>query len=346
MTIAVYGDPAGRAALEQARERAADDWLRQRLSEAIEQLENPGTPEPVKPFDIRAYYPEENLPPFERLPVEDLIALLASSEAKWRGGAAYELGWRQEAAWLAERRLHELAREDPVPEVRGACWEALVRLGRLADYREEMLARLREASRPLAERLPILRALAGQEDDPLVRSMILELYDRQETRALAMDAMRQSGNPGFARYMLEHLDDPDPAVQREAILGVGTFGLRAHMHRLRKHFHSPLRAEALAAYAALAPMELSHPGMRHTLRKIEEAAGGLSDEEGELVRGILEERLTELGRHPRNPLPLFRKVDEDGGFEEDLPEPSGPKAGRNDPCPCGSGKKDKKCCGA
>lgn len=26
--------------------------------------------------------------------------------------------------------------------------------------------------------------------------------------------------------------------------------------------------------------------------------------------------------------------------------PAGPKAGRNDPCPCGSGKKLKKCCGA
>ena len=25
--------------------------------------------------------------------------------------------------------------------------------------------------------------------------------------------------------------------------------------------------------------------------------------------------------------------------------PSGPKVGRNDPCPCGSGKKYKKCCG-
>jgi len=25
---------------------------------------------------------------------------------------------------------------------------------------------------------------------------------------------------------------------------------------------------------------------------------------------------------------------------------SGPKIGRNDPCPCGSGKKFKKCCGA
>ncbi|MCB1903860.1 MAG: SEC-C domain-containing protein, partial [Gammaproteobacteria bacterium] len=25
---------------------------------------------------------------------------------------------------------------------------------------------------------------------------------------------------------------------------------------------------------------------------------------------------------------------------------AGPKVGRNDPCPCGSGKKFKKCCGA
>ena len=25
---------------------------------------------------------------------------------------------------------------------------------------------------------------------------------------------------------------------------------------------------------------------------------------------------------------------------------TGPKVGRNDPCPCGSGKKHKKCCGA
>ena len=33
----------------------------------------------------------------------------------------------------------------------------------------------------------------------------------------------------------------------------------------------------------------------------------------------------------------------------DKPQPKlreGPKAGRNDPCPCGSGKKYKKCCGA
>jgi uncharacterized protein YecA (UPF0149 family) len=31
---------------------------------------------------------------------------------------------------------------------------------------------------------------------------------------------------------------------------------------------------------------------------------------------------------------------------EATPERAAPIAGRNDPCPCGSGKKFKKCCGA
>ncbi|MBN2302268.1 MAG: SEC-C domain-containing protein, partial [Lentisphaerae bacterium] len=41
----------------------------------------------------------------------------------------------------------------------------------------------------------------------------------------------------------------------------------------------------------------------------------------------------------------------DGGFKrtnEPRPAPirrTGPKVGRNDPCPCGSGKKYKNCCG-
>lgn len=41
------------------------------------------------------------------------------------------------------------------------------------------------------------------------------------------------------------------------------------------------------------------------------------------------------------------KNNEEYGFEPPQPyvRPE-PKIGRNDPCPCGSGKKYKKCCGA
>lgn len=55
-------------------------------------------------------------------------------------------------------------------------------------------------------------------------------------------------------------------------------------------------------------------------------------------RGILED------------LPILIGALHAGWLEQRLPpEPirrAGPKVGRNDPCPCGSGKKHKKCCGA
>ena len=41
---------------------------------------------------------------------------------------------------------------------------------------------------------------------------------------------------------------------------------------------------------------------------------------------------------------LFRKVSADGGRRERPVVRPGLKIGRNDPCPCGSGRKYKKCC--
>ena len=39
---------------------------------------------------------------------------------------------------------------------------------------------------------------------------------------------------------------------------------------------------------------------------------------------------------------VTNRDDEEGGRK---PVKAGAKTGRNDPCPCGSGKKHKKCCG-
>jgi preprotein translocase subunit SecA len=61
---------------------------------------------------------------------------------------------------------------------------------------------------------------------------------------------------------------------------------------------------------------------------------------------------------PQPQRPMYREMAFSGGGGDALDElraaasPSGPgngsqrKVGRNDPCPCGSGKKYKKCCGA
>jgi len=79
-------------------------------------------------------------------------------------------------------------------------------------------------------------------------------------------------------------------------------------------------------------------------------AGGPGDEEGEVefvasfeMDGEVQQ-LRERARF-RKKGGEWRYVD---GKVKSTKEPvvaSGPKVGRNDPCPCGSGKKFKKCCG-
>ena len=41
-----------------------------------------------------------------------------------------------------------------------------------------------------------------------------------------------------------------------------------------------------------------------------------------------------------------KKADSQQGKQQEQEDTSARKIGRNDPCPCGSGKKYKKCCGA
>lgn len=54
--------------------------------------------------------------------------------------------------------------------------------------------------------------------------------------------------------------------------------------------------------------------------------------------------------HAHHETGYFRKIDGIWYYESGISGPrtvrNGPKIGRNDPCPCGSGKKYKKCCGA
>ncbi len=78
--------------------------------------------------------------------------------------------------------------------------------------------------------------------------------------------------------------------------------------------------------------------------------GGADDDEGtvEFIASYLEG--SSLRRH--HELGRFRRVDgawyyEDGEMVKSVPVVRDTsKVGRNEPCPCGSGKKHKKCCGA
>lgn len=77
--------------------------------------------------------------------------------------------------------------------------------------------------------------------------------------------------------------------------------------------------------------------------------GGPSDTEG-MVEFIARFRTQKSGPMAHHEVSLFVKEDGRWLFKEGhTPTPEtvrreGPKVGRNDPCPCGSGKKYKKCC--
>ena len=67
--------------------------------------------------------------------------------------------------------------------------------------------------------------------------------------------------------------------------------------------------------------------------------GGLNPSENELVRIALDERRVLHGHGT-----VFFPDGEEAEEAEASAVPTA-KVGRNDPCPCGSGKKFKKCCG-
>jgi len=86
------------------------------------------------------------------------------------------------------------------------------------------------------------------------------------------------------------------------------------------------------------------------LQVVEVAAGGKGDEEGtvEFIATYKQDGVVK----PHHEISRFSRQDGDWYYVDgDLVMPKTntrdrPKVGRNDPCPCGSGRKFKKCCGA
>ncbi|MBT9588953.1 YchJ family protein [bacterium] len=84
------------------------------------------------------------------------------------------------------------------------------------------------------------------------------------------------------------------------------------------------------------------------LRVLDREAGGPDDESGTVTFEADFEGLAKSSRGPgtHRETSQFRKEDGRWLFLRGKQNPlrQAPKAGRNDPCPCGSGKKFKKCC--
>jgi HEAT repeat protein len=340
INLSLYGDPEARPALEKMLASTDDEHLRNQLQDAIDDLGR--EPEPFEEeFDIRDFFPEKARPETAVLEEADLRAMLDASDPEYRFTAAAGFINRDYGDDVQAALLNH-ARSDESAEVRAKCWEALG--SDVADDQrvyEAMLARLRDETAPKIERAGALAGLGQRADEDAIRPYAEEFYHDPETRAAALAAMWNSLDRSFSIYFPPHLDDPDPEVRKQAISGVGYLGIYESAEKLRTYFdNDQYRPNALFAYALSARSEVSPGRMRSLLRRIDELAGGLSEEENELVEIALDERLLLHGHKP-----VFHP-DHEGHRHEEAEPARTAKAGRNDPCPCGSGKKYKKCCGA
>lgn len=343
IAIGMYGDPAAKPALEKMLAELPEDEhdVRRDLTEAIDLIEDqPAHPDP-EPYDIWSDYPESLPPVFNALDPGELTQMLASPVPAYRAGAARALA-EQDLNPELRKRVFELAKTDPDPMVRGECWAAL--LSELEDPRiyKALVDCLHNESAPLVERVGALIGVASRSVQDGIRSRMVEFYNIPEVRAKALTAMWHSFDRTLGDYFPPHLNDPDPDVRTQAILGVGYLGVTSSAESLRPLFEEEeYRETALLAYALCVRTEMSRGRVRGLLKKIEEAAGGFSFGEAEIVKTALDQRLLLHGQEP-----VF--YHEDGEEMLDA-EPAGgatAKTGRNDACPCGSGKKFKKCCGS
>src|SRR5271166_1361566 len=344
LCLDVYGDPAAIPALEKilAQLPPEDASLTNELTSAIENLQESKSAhgEEHHSFDIFELYPEEASPAFDALTESDLLEMLDSISAKRRAEVA-EGFFQAELSEKAKAKLFDLAQHDPDANVRGRAWEALGEHAEEPQIRKALLPVIADRARRIEERAGALVALSSQTDNPKVFAAIEDLYRESGGRAKALEAMWRSFNPEFAEFPPLNLDDPDLEVRRHAIWGIGQLGISREAARLKPYFDShDLRPDAVFNYALSVPAEVTRGRMRVLFDKIDEAAGGLSTGETELVEMALDQRLSLKGLKP-----VFAEAEEE---EESAAAPAAPapKPGRNDPCPCGSGKKYKKCHGA
>ena len=336
--LSAYGDPAAIPAILEAKQ-GAEDWLAQSLQFCVEELERQAPRVEDEPFDLWALYPAETDPRFDLLTREETERFLDSQDADTRFAAVSVISEEPVPKRLWTRLL-TMAREDPDVRVRSECWQALMDGWERADIRKAMRSCLADESASDTERCGAMAALAGREgSDAAVQRAMFAFYERPDTRAEALRAMAVSMDERFAEYFKKHLDDPDKNVTLQAMLGIGLLPLESEAPRLLPYFKDEdLRSEALYCYSACAPCEPTRAGVRRLFAEIEDLSGGLSEDEESAVKDGLN---TRADRYELDPV-----FGPDGEALADEPVMVRPKVGRNDPCPCGSGKKYKKCCGA
>ena len=303
LLLSIYGDRSAAPILQQAAAGLdkSDVELKKELADALQTLgeasQDGSAEEPGEPFDIFDLYPERADPPVELLSEDERTDLLAHPVASVRAAATASF-FNHELEPDDRKKLLDLAQQDESSEVRARGWEALMGSTEETEVVEAMLAAVRR-DLPVDERGGLLVGLAPEADRNEVRKAIVDLYGDPKGRAKALESMWRSVHPSFRDYFAKHLDDADIEVRRGAIWGIGYYGVRSEVDRVRKLFdHEELRSDALFAYALAMPAEVSRGRMKGLLARIEKDANGLSEMEEELVKAALDERLMLAGKEP------------------------------------------------
>lgn len=304
LMLGIYGDPAAIPKIESIASRfdELDSALQREITETIESLRGNGpsdeTPPAPDPFDIYALYPETADAPIDLLDEDERAILLTHPVPAVRAAAAASF-FNSELSSQQRIKILTVAKEDCSSLVRARAWEALMDSTEDAGVIDSMLEALRNPALPVDERAGLLVGLSAETDRNEVRHAMLSLYAISEARAKALEAMWRSLYPGFRDYFAKHLDDRDIEVRRNAVWGVGYYGVKSELEKLRKLFDDEdLRSDALFAYTLALPGDVSRSRVKGLLARIEKDARGLSKMEEDLVRAALDERLLLAGKEP------------------------------------------------
>ncbi len=354
--LGLYGDKAALPALEKmlAEIPKDDTELRLEIERSIELLDSPEPRYVPEPFDILKEYPKTELPAFDLLPDGERIEMLGSDDALIRAGAAHSF-FNEDLGPETRDKLLAMAQADPDLKVRVQAWESLSGASEQAPIQNALIATLADESKPVEERGAAAVGLYAFADKDEARRGIEALYELGgQARAKALEAMWRSLWEPYAKYFAPHLEETEEiSILRQALRGAGYFRLTKHAEKIASYFDregdlATLRDDALFAYALAMPGETTRGRIRGMLRKID-ALADLDQTETDLVMFALDERLRLNGLEP-----VFVEEEVASSQEpvasraeiEDAPAIGAQqKIGRNDPCPCGSGKKFKKCCG-
>jgi HEAT repeat protein len=336
--LEVYADSSVIPLLEERLAKTEDEDARLDLEDTIEDLRETKAPTFTDNFNIWEYYPEEAPPEYEALSEEERLEMLTDGPPKLRAGAAASF-FGDELSDAVKGKLLEKARQDPDTEVRASCWESFFDQTDEPELRKAMMVRLEESDTPPVERAGLALGLARHTDQPAVRNAILELAKQPETRERAVEAMWRSFDAAFGPEASRYLEDADLEVRRNAIWCIGYLQVTDSAPDLEKFFEDEeLRPDALHNYALVMPGATTRKRTPEMFKKLSDIAGGFTEGETDAVKAGFDVRLVRAGLKPF--------YDSEGG-EEEVPEPAkSTKVGRNEPCPCGSGKKYKKCHGA